>query len=658
MNRRQFLQTSAAGALFLKFRQRAWAYAQSPHLKKFVQPLPALGPTGIPVASPDVTTYPGLDYYKIAMGEYSQQLHPDLPKATKLWGYADATNSAGIGGFTPSFRHLGPVIVAQSGRPVRINFVNQLPATHMLPVDVSLPGAEMAQNRAVPHLHGGHVPWVSDGGPFAWFTPDGSSGPSRVSWLPVGSGNSTLTADNYYPNDQSARLMWYHDHAMGNTRLNAYAGLASGYVLRDSAEAALIASGAIPWREIPLIIQDKTFKQEYDQWGAPGDLWYPSVYDPERWELAEGGAPPAPSCVPEFFGDTMLVNGVVTPYVEVEPRRYRLRILNACNARFCTLRLVYAQGDTFPDSTEPRANKDGPPFLQIGNEGGFLGGPSSNGVWMNTKPASTLLLAPAERADIIVDFSRVDPGSVLILYNDAPAPFPMGGPDYDFHMTHHTSLPPPGFSPNTRTLLQVRVKPLEGSSDPQAPALVLPTASPAFLVPPGVTDLPPGVPVRNLTLVEDFDANGRLIQRLGTDVRLHEDTFARDYMDEPTETPTAGSTEVWRIFNLTGDTHPIHFHLVNAQIISRQAFDARHFNGTPRFMGRPKPPAPNEMGWKETIQMSPGECTTVIMKFDLAPGPQGVTVPTSPRIGGHEFVWHCHILEHEEHDMMRPLRVD
>src|SRR5450759_3166291 len=156
-----------------------------------------------------------------------------------------------------------------------------------------------AQNRAVVHLHGGHVPWTSDGGPYAWFTP--ANGPVGPDWV---------AGDFIYPNDQRATLLWYHDHAMGTTRLNAYAGLASALILRDAFELALIGSGAIPSREIPLIIQDKTFKSIPDQWGLPGDLWYPSIYEPDRWELESDGLPlPVPSAVPEFFGDTILVNG-------------------------------------------------------------------------------------------------------------------------------------------------------------------------------------------------------------------------------------------------------------------------------------------------------------------------------------------------------------
>jgi len=584
------------------------------------------------VATPNTTTYPGYDYYKITMGEYTAQLHPDLPKATKLWGYADATDPSA----TPQFRPLGPVIVGNStltgGKPVRITYSNNLPPVHPLPVDVSLPGADGLPNRAVVHLHGGHVPWTSDGGPYAWFTP--ANGPVGVDWQP---------GDSIYPNAQRATMLWYHDHAEGITRLNAYAGLASAYILRDAFELALIASGAIPFREIPLVIQDKTFKQVSDQWGLPGDLWYPSVYEPDRWELEDGAPLPVPSCVPEFFGDTILVNGAVYPFVDVEPRRYRFRVLNGSNARFYTLKLVYAQSSTFPGSTEPDVSKLGPPFLHIGTEGGFLPAP----VLLNYRPnAPTLLLAPAERADLIIDFSQVPPGSRLILYNDAPAPFP--GPDErdDYYPGNPKNPTPstPGYGPNTRALMQFRVGPLAGS--PDAPA--------APLTPPAITPLQEAsaTTVRDLTLNEDFDPYGRLTQTLGTNVRTAAGTFGRSFEDAATETPRVGDTEVWRIFNLTGDTHPIHFHLVNVQILERQAFDVKHYTGAPKFHGPPRPPDPNETGWKETVRINPGEMTKVIMNFQV---PSGSSI--SARTGGYNYVWHCHILEHEEHDMMRPLIV-
>jgi FtsP/CotA-like multicopper oxidase with cupredoxin domain len=639
-SRREFLKLSAAvGAATLVPWRRVYAYGRSPLLRKFIQPLPALGPGGIPIAQARPFMH-GVDWYQIVAGEYTQQLHPELPP-TKLWGYADAT--------TGVHRHLGPVIVANRGTPIRLSVTNALPNVHPLPVDVSLPGADLAPNRMSLHLHGGFVPWVSDGGPFAWFDPSGAYGPSAVDVPGLGP-RVPGTFNYYYPNDQSARLLWYHDHAIGITRLNAYAGLASAYVLRDLTEAALIASGAIPSREIPLVIQDKIFKTEADTWGLPGDLWYPSVYEPERWEIAPPELiPPEPSCVPEFFGDTMLVNGVVYPSARVEPRRYRLRVLNACNARFCSLRLLYAKGQGFPDSTEADLRRAGPPFVQIGTEGGFLPAPV---VLDGARPSRTLLLAPAERADLIVDFSNVAPGSILLLYNDAPAPFPMGDRSVDFDADDrgHQSSTQPGFGPNTRTLLQIVVGPRVGAVDDSA-ALTLPPLDPPPIVPSGVTALPPGIPIRELTLNEDFDAFGRLLQRLGTTEPLYAGTLARNYEDPPTETPQPDAIEAWRIFNLSADTHPIHFHLVNVQIVSRQSFDARHM----RLQGTPRPADANERGWKETVRMNPGECTTVIMKFALPSAP--FIVPASPRTGGHEYVWHCHILEHEEHDMMRPLVV-
>lgn len=635
-SRREFLEiTAAAGiAAFIPW-QRLHASAQTPALRKFIQNLPGLGPAGIPVASS--TPYLGADYYQLQAAEYTQQLHPQLP-ATRLWGYADAA--------TGVHRHLGPVIVAQRGTPVRLTMRNLLPATHPLPVDVSLPGAELAANRIALHLHGGYTPWISDGGPFSWFGTDGSYGPSAVS-VPDMAIPVPGTFNYYYPNDQSARMMWYHDHALGITRLNAYAGLASAYVLRDLAEAGLIASGAIPENEIPLVIQDKVFKPIADQWGQSGDLWYPSEYDPQ--DIGEGGLPvPFPSCVPEFFGDTMLVNGLVYPTAHVEQRKYRLRLLNACSARFCTLRLFFAQSPSFPGSTEPNLHQPGPSFVQIGTEGGFLPAP----VVLSGGRGTTLLLAPAERADVIVDFSEVPPGSILILYNDAPAPFPMGDPavDYDSDDRNTSTPTQPGFGPNTRTLLQIVVGPRVGAKDPSTP-LKLPPLDPAPLLPAGVMTLPPGIVVRDLTLNEDVDQFGRLIQRLGTADPLYDGTYARNYEDAPTETPAIGSLEAWRIFNLTADTHPIHFHLVNVQIVSRQKLHPRR----PQLVGPPRPPDDNERGWKETVRMNPGECTTVIMKFDLPSTP--FVVPPSPRTGGHEYVWHCHILEHEEHDMMRPLIV-
>ncbi len=650
MKRRDLLKAGAiaGGSLllpmklaFAKAASRAWgqvhslAFTGSPALGKFIDPINGLGNTGIPVALPtaDPNPIPNLayDYYQMQVGEYTQQLHSALP-ATKLWGYADAAH----GGL---HRYLGGVIVAQKGRPVKMTLTNNLPLTHFLPLDTSILGADLGANRTCVHLHGGEVPWTSDGGPWAWFSSDNRTG---TSFLNPGPGPNQ--ADYFYPNNQSARLVWYHDHAVGVTRLNAYAGIASAYIIRDNFENRLIGRGIIPAAEVPLIIQDKSF---FDT----GDLYYPDVYD---GELGPGAPLPVPSCVPEFFADTMLVNSAVFPFLEVEQRRYRFRILNGCQSRFLNLQLYMADGS----GTEADLDEPGPAFIQFGTEGGFLSTP----VVLNNPPKQigfdpatgnansyTLLLAPAERADLIIDFSEVPTGTKLILYNDATAPFPAGDPAND----HQT---PGAAGPNTRTIMQFRVVPQTGSADPFDFAKTLQALKKA-LAPLYFERLKLGPPafVRDLTLNEDFDEFGRLRQLLGTNVATGPGAFGRAYADLATEVVHKGSTETWRIFNLSGDTHPIHFHLVNVLVKHRRPFDAANFNGKPVFTGPAKLADPNERGWKETVRMNPGEMTTVKMKFNLAKVP--FPVPKSPRTGGHEFVWHCHILEHEEHDMMRPLVV-
>ncbi|HEY5484971.1 MAG TPA: multicopper oxidase domain-containing protein, partial [Propionibacteriaceae bacterium] len=239
----------------------------------------------------------------------------------------------------------------------------------------------------------------------------------------------------------------------------------------------------------------------------------------------------------------------------------------------------------------------------------------------------------------------------------APAPYPDGDEPV-------TSVP--GFGPDTRTLLQIRVKPRVGAANPPISLPKKLTPTDPFLInqtPGKPTKVPNGVPVRRLTLNETFDEHGRLIQFLGTDTAIRPDGFGREYADMPTEIIRAGSTEVWEIVNTTGDTHPIHFHLVNVQVLSRQPFDEENYTGgAPTLMGPATAPDNNELGWKETVRMNPGEVTRVHIKFNLPAVP--FTVPASPRLArdydglsGAEYVWHCHILEHEEHDMMRPLVV-
>jgi spore coat protein A, manganese oxidase len=310
-------------------------------------------------------------------------------------------------------------------------------------------------------------------------------------------------------------------------------------------------------------------------------------------------------------------------------------------------------------------NNQGPDFLVLGTEGGFLPKPvlvPSNITFNSKKISGSLITAPAERWDLIVDFKDFA-GQKIILYNDAPAPFPEGDPrdDYFPSAPNNPTQPVPGFGPNTRQIMRFKV--VRATSKDSvlriSPGTDLTAGNDPLPVLLGKTT--PPIPVtRTLTLNETFDAYGRLIQLLGTDVSGSQG-FGRAYMDPTTETitldPTTGKKdEVWQIVNLTGDTHPIHFHLVNVQIISRQPFNADSYNGgAPTFTGPARPPDPNEQGWKETVRMNPEEVTTVYIPFKLPAVP--FTVPPSPRTGGNEYVWHCHILEHEEHDMMRPLVV-
>src|ERR1700751_589026 len=697
IRRRDFIKTtalSAAGIALLEHfhAEKAWAFAQSQALQKFIQPLrgislPPYTTPGIPVPVPDAFSTGSVDHYSLVAAQYTDQLHPSL-QPTKLWGYADAAH----GGV---HRHLGGIIVAQKGKPVQITMTNNLPSTHIIPVDTTIPGANQAVNRTAVHLHGGLVPWISDGGPHDWFAPDGTHGLSFLNnSVSYPTGPTTWNpgqAEYYYPNAQSARLVWYHDHAWGITRINAYAGVTSGYIIRDvglesSAGLPIIEHPELPGagRELPLLFQDKVFVGPNiaaldPTWPAycpntPGSLWYAHTYEHPRWTLGGNGcggslnnlALPDPSIVPEFFGDTMLCNGTVYPSVKLEQRRYRFRLLNACNARFLNINLYIrdasADGITLNNKVLV-TNPAGPAITMTGTEGGFLPAP----VTLNAPPVpfrgvaqplpNQFLLAPAERADVLIDFSGVAPGTKLVLYNDAPAPFPGGKVynDYFFGNQQSPVVTQAGFGPDTRQLLEIEVV-APGPNSPPDPTLNLGLLGPdpTLLAPIGVTTPPPGVSVRDLTLNEVFDAYGRLIQLLGTTTPVA-GGFGRAYLDAPTENVKGGTIEVWRIFNTTSDTHPIHFHLVNVQVLSRQPFQVSSFGGVPNFTGPAIGASPNEQGWEETVRMNPGECTTVIMKFDLPTTP--FVVPVSPRTGGFESGWHCHILEHEEHDMMRPLVV-
>jgi spore coat protein A, manganese oxidase len=700
--RREFIQTSMAVgaglALYGGFgSEKAWAFYQTNSTPLWKTVLRGVGPGGIPVAAPDAFPAPvtGVTHYTLGISQCTDQVHPTLGPTT-FWGYNPAVP---LGGGVQPQKHLGGIIVAQRGVPIQITFNNTLPPTHIIPVDMSIMGANQAQNRTAVHLHGGFVPWISDGGPHDWWAPDGSHGLSFLNNQVLNPAAAPNSAEYFYPNNQSARFVWYHDHAWGITRINAYAGIATAYIIRDPFEINLKDQGLPEFiensvlggttvLELPIVVQDKIFvgpniftvDPSWTGLSSPGSLWYAHQYEADEGPNP-GGPPPEISVVPEYFGDTMLANGTVYPEVTVEARRYRLRILNACNSRFLNLQLYIDDGSANGITLNNKGNPTNQPalnaaaanpqghatsnFLVLGTEGGFLPKPAfvpSNAPFNGTTSGGSLLLAPAERSDLLFDFSR-HTGQKLILYTDAPAPFPDGDetndyfPGFDAKNNPLNGTTPPGFGPNTRVIMRFNVVPATGTDQPLniSKATDLTAGNDPLLIPLGITTPPPGVPVRSLTLNETFDEYGRLLQLLGTNVVQADGGFGQPYDNPATETPSANSTEVWEIANLTGDTHPIHFHLVNAQIISRQQFSVRTYNGTPRLKVDPVAPGPAERGWKDTVRMNPGEVTRVIMQFKLPTVP--FAVPSSPRTGGHEYVWHCHILEHEEHDMMRPLVV-
>ena len=729
MNRRHFLKSTAlAGTAALAFRGRVWPFAQSPtNIRKFVTTLPGLGPSGannigqyIPLATKTTKTFAGIptDIYNLAVSQFGEKMHPDLPRSTHFWGYYDLA--------TGDQKYLAGVIVAKRGTPVLLNVTNQLPNKALIPIDPTMMAGpnglmvgDLPLNRIVTHLHGGLTPWFSDGTPFQWFDPCGLQGASFMS-VP-GTRPPRGSANYYYPMEQSARLVWYHDHAIGITRTNAYSGIASAFIITDDFESSLVSSGLLPdLVGIPLIIQDKTFVAQNIldqdptwQWGKPGDLWYPHAYEVNifsngkpnpkgRWDWGPTDDPPAlgtkplpkpASVVPEAFFDTIMINGGVYPTVSVPPKRVRFRLLNGSQARFYHMNL-YPENLSTPG--EAKVGTPGPIMYQVGTEGGFLpavaihnnttpipldpSDPSGNTA--NPDGPFNLLLAPAERADVVIDFNGVPANSTFILYNDSPAPFPGGDSrnNYftgDADQTKYGGAPTTiaGYGPNTRTLLKIIVTAGSGDSvgtpswltqmNNQLMTNFLTGNQPGLLYNNGNPSQPGPLPYtgpvnRQLTLNEDFDGYGRLIQTIGTFTQngLNNQglpTWGLGYMAPTTENPSGGAVEVWQIMNLTGDTHPIHFHLVNVQLIQRQPF-----TGDPNswsYSGPPTPPDADEIGWKETVRMNPGEVTTVIMQFNLPKLPASMGDPKSPRTGGHEYVWHCHILEHEEHDMMRPLVV-
>ena len=551
-NRREFLKLCAASAPALVFANsinadeiKKAAVAQPAYrtpgtLERFIDPLP------IPKRLKPYGTRKDRAQYRMRMLEFSQQMHSQLPP-TKLWGYEG--------------QYPGPIIEAVRDAPIEVRWENRLPPQHIFTVDPHIHGAmpPAPEVRTVPHLHGSRTRSESDGLPEKWFTP----------------GSSALY---FYPNQQLPATLWYHDHALGITRLNVYAGLSGFYFLRDAGERNMeLPSGDF---EIPLMLQDRTLDDQ-------GQL----VYSPTM----EDGIPLPPGVWgPEFFGELPVVNGVISPYLDVEPRRYRLRVLNSSNSRFYDLYFNLAKHATDVPSLVA--------FHQIGTDGGFL-----------PKPAGLekVLLGPAERADLIVDFSGLE-GKVVTLSNSAPAPFPgwasMNSP--------HAAL---------YELMQFRVtRPISSARTSFSMAPVSFTK----------LDESASITTRDFVLFEKVDNQGR---SLG--VRIN----GKGYDDPVTEVVKLGSTEKWRFINTTDDAHPMHLHLVQFQILQRHGYDVAAFStGALKLVGVPRPPQAHEAGWKDTAVVRPGEVLIILVRFEGYAG---------------RYVFHCHMLEHEDNDMMRPYEI-
>jgi len=457
-----------------------------------------------------------LPYFRMIMQQTQGKVHRDL-KPTTWWA---------CGGAVP-----GPTIDVERGTEILVDWVNQLPAKHFLPIDHRIHGAEptMPEVRSVMHLHGARTRPESDGYPEDWIRPG-------------------ETALYHYPNDQDACTLWYHDHTLGINRLNVYAGLFGMFLVRDAQAKALnLPSGAY---EIPLTIFDRMLSPQ-------GELLYPTSPDPESpW-------------VPEVFGNAILINGKLFPYLDVQPRKYRFRVLNASNSRFYNLSL-----------------SNQAPFHQIGTEQGFLNAPY---------PTPTLVLAPGERADLVIDF-KDHAGERLVLLSGAIE------------------------------LLQFRVSSAKVEDESSLPSQLR-----------SFSRIPEAQATKTRILTIDEYQN-----QVSEPVLM---LLNGTHWNMPiTEKPALNSTEIWTFVNPTDDSHPIHLHLVRFQILDRRRYEPWQYQSSGRlvFTGPPVPPDPSEDGWKDTVRVEPRMVTRIVVPFQGYPG---------------RYVWHCHILEHEDNEMMRPFEV-
>ena len=662
---------------------------------QFVDPLPHFAGARVDASGGKLTiSYEPLTHIAVSTGTVlvTGTVGPLFPTVglNRYWGYSVSNGLVTTPPYWPAF-----TIEARRKKPVEVTYRNKLDgemySSVNLIADQTLHWADPLMPNSgdrmlpytgpipvSPHLHGGEVPSESDGGPDSWFTP-GKSPITGPSW-----GIDGTDSVYFYPNTQEPATLWWHDHALGVTRLNVYAGLAGFYFLKSKEEDDLQLPGhpgddlvqeVVPvgksavfstkpyLPEIEVVFQDRMF----DNTGA---LYFPNL-------PTNPGVHPV--WTPEFIGDIITVNGKTWPYLSVAPRKYRFRLLNGSNARFYEIWLQDLVSGVM-----------GPQIVQIGTDGGLLDAP--------VPIVGKLLLAPGERADVIIDFSASATGQVWTLKNSANTPFPKGGPPNGATVGRLMQFIVNG------VMVSAADNTLPGADNSLLPATLRPVPLVKLTNFAGITNVIPAVK-RQLTLNEVMGMGGPL------EVLVNNTKWDGNGMEIPglgeTELPVEGSTEVWQVINLTADAHPIHLHLVQFQLVSRQKFNLNKYNaaynasfpggtldgvnylagtfmpafgpplpyntpnldaavgGNPAItgflQGPAKPALPNEMGWKDTYVVYPGEVTTFIIRY--APTDLPTTTPAEDLIFGFDpskgpgYVWHCHIIDHEDNEMMRPYKV-
>jgi spore coat protein A len=609
-----------------------------------------------------------VDSYEISVRQFDQQILPaGFRPATTVWGYGAVAAQSNRGLTIHNAPSL--TIEAQYNRPVRVKWINELVdgagnfLPHLLPVDPTLhwanpPGGTVDRDTRptfteTPPRYTGPVPLVthahgavgvgdeSDGYAEAWYLPAANNIPAGFAtegtWYDFfkkkaagsyGAAWGPGFAIFQYPNLGRAGTTWYHDHVLGMTRLNVYAGPAGFYIIRGgpAGDAAVLDSrtglrasfpGPAPregdmfppnkrYREIPIAIQDRSFNDD-------GSLFYPDTR--AFFDGITGPYIPdtdiSPIWNPEFFGNMIMVNGNTWPFQTVEQRRYRFRVLNGCQSRFLILDFNRIPGVE---------------VWAIGNEGGFLAAP----VNLTGTNENHLLMGLAERADLIVDFTNVPVGNYVLANVGPDEPFGGGEPPDDFDFADPAT---------TGQILQFRVVPsttVDASTPPQ------------FLQLPAITPLPPATVTRPLALLEELSAffedapAEALLGTVAGDPNVAPGVWTkRLWMDEVTENPAVGATELWELYNATADAHPMHIHEVHFEVVNRQDIFVNEEAETVQVTGSPNPREPWENGFKDTVIAYPGQVTRVRLRFNIA----------------GQFVWHCHIVEHEDNEMMRPYRI-